>query len=124
MRRALILVPVLLSALVLGAHVLRWGQLWLAVATAALPLLLLTGRRWAVVTLQVALAAGALEWLRTLGALVATRRELGLPYSRLAVILGGVALVTAGAAALLAWWRPGREPAAPQPAAAAVEAAS
>ena len=111
MRRALTLVLVALAALVLGAHVLRGGQAWLAGAVVLLPLLLATGRRWAVVAVQVVLAVGAVEWLRTLVALVATRRELGLPFTRLALVLGGVVLVTVAAAALLARWRPAVAPA-------------
>ena len=89
MSRALILVPVILSAVVLGAHILRWGPPWLALAVAALPLLLLAGRRWAVTTVQIALAMGALEWTRTLVALVGARRELGSPYTRLALGVHG-----------------------------------
>jgi|CXWL01.1.fsa_nt_gi hypothetical protein len=105
MRRSLILIPVILSALVLGAHVLRTGAPWLAVLIAALPLLLVVGRTWATRAVQLALALGTAEWVRTLLALVADRRALGQPYTRLAVILGVVALVTAASAVLLARWQ-------------------
>jgi hypothetical protein len=58
--------------------------------------------------LQVALLAGAVEWLRTAAALIAIRQSLGQSYTRLALILGGVALAT-GLCALLFRWRPVRE---------------
>lgn len=90
-----------LAALVLGAHVLRMGYLVPAVLLAASPLLLLVRKPWARLAFPVVLAAGAVEWLRTLALLVAARRAEGLPYTRLALILGAVALVTGLAAALL-----------------------
>lgn len=105
MKRALILIPVVLSSLVLAAHVWRGGQLGLAVVVAMLPALLVVRRSWAVRTVQVVLAVGAAEWLRTLWALVERRQLLGLPYTRLAIILGAIAAVTALSAWWLASWR-------------------
>jgi uncharacterized membrane protein YphA (DoxX/SURF4 family) len=105
MHRALTLAFVVLSALLLGAHVLRSGQLWLAVAVACLPLLLVVRHTWATRAVQLALAVGTAEWLRTLLALVDARQSLGLPYARLALILAAVASLSAGAVALLGRWR-------------------
>ena len=48
--------------------------------------------------LQAALVLGALEWMYTLGGLVALRMELGQPVARMALILGGVAVFTAASA--------------------------
>lgn len=45
--------------------------------------------------MQAILVLGAIEWLRTLAALVAMRQSIGMPYARLAWILGAVALATA-----------------------------
>ena len=49
---------------------------------------------------QVVLALGGIEWVRTLLVFVADRRELGQPWTRLAVILGAVALFTIGSGLL------------------------
>lgn len=114
---ALRLLPVALGSLVLGAHVLRAGHAPLAVVIALVPLLLAVRRAWAVRTVQLVLLVGVVEWLRTLSVLVAARRALGTPWTRMAVILAAVALVTAAGALLLqplaARWR---ERAGPVPA--------
>jgi len=47
---------------------------------------------------QILLLAGGLEWFRTLATISLARRSAGLPYLRLAVILGAVTCVTAGSA--------------------------
>lgn len=103
------LVPVVLACLALGAHLLRSGLEALGWLIAASPLLLLTGRLWAVRGLQVLLALGALEWLRTLARLVAVRRAHGQPWGRLVAILVTVAAVTALSVHLLESWRRARE---------------
>jgi hypothetical protein len=51
--------------------------------------------------MQVALALGVLEWLRTAWVFASARADVGQPYGRLLVILGGVALFTVLAAAAL-----------------------
>jgi hypothetical protein len=95
------LLPALLSCLALGAHLLRAGRPGPGLAVALLPLLLLARRRWAVRTLQLALLAGAVEWLRTLVLLAGLRRAEQLPWTRMAVILGAVAALAAVSALLL-----------------------
>ena len=110
--QAVRLVPVLLSLLVLAAHFSRAGETALALAVLALPLLLLFRRRWGARALELGLALGALEWVRTAFRLVDLRRAHGLPFLRLALILGAVAALTLASAALLeAWWRARRPPA-------------
>jgi hypothetical protein len=112
------LIPVVLSALVLGAHLLRAGWLPAAILAAAAPLLLLARGAWPARAVQLVLALGAVEWLRTLASLVDVRRSHQLPYLRLVAILGAVALVTAGSAALVeSWRRARRRPAVPAEAA-------
>ncbi len=100
-RGFLLLLPAGLSALVLGAHFLRRGELGWVVACVALLGLLLVRRRWAARLAQLALVAGALEWMRTLAELLPARRAAGEPWGRLAAILGGVALLALLGAALL-----------------------
>jgi hypothetical protein len=58
------------------------------------PLLLLMPRRWTARTVQVLLVLGALEWLRTTVALVDARQTSGKPWTRMAIILGSVAVFT------------------------------
>jgi hypothetical protein len=101
---ALRLLPALLSALALGAHLLRGGHAGLGLVVALLPLLLLARRRWAVVVVQAALALGAVEWLRTLWLLADLRRTHHLPWLRMAIILGAVAGLAALAVPLLGAW--------------------
>jgi hypothetical protein len=89
------LMPVALSLVVLGAHFLRAGDI-VMVGLALVVLGLLGVRRaWAARSLQAVLLLGAAEWVRTLLRLYAERREAGQPALRMAIILGGVALVTA-----------------------------
>jgi hypothetical protein len=96
---ALLVLPSI-AAILLAAHFYRAGQLALAVlATGALALLAVP-RPWAARALQVALLAGALEWLRTLALFASTRMAAGQPYLRLTLILGVVAAFTAASAAV------------------------
>lgn len=88
-------VPVILSALVLGAHFFRARQLPLVGLSLALPLLLLFRERWSARAVQAGLVLGALEWLRTLAIFAGQRMEAGRPWGRLAFILGVVAALTA-----------------------------
>lgn len=94
-------IPALLALLLLGAHFLRFGRL----ALVALCLLLLgplfVPRRWAQRLVSAALALGSLVWLWTLGEDVQQRLAFGMPWLRLAAILGAVALFTAWAAWLV-----------------------
>jgi hypothetical protein len=117
--RHLLLIPIVLSALALGAHLLRGGFLPLALAAAALPFLLVPRSSGALRLLQGLLLLGALEWVRTLAAIVEDRRLLGQPWHRLVVILGSVALVTALSALAAGAWSRGRR----RPSALSLEAA-
>lgn len=94
MNIAILLGPALAFA-VLAAHFYRAGA-WIAVAVvvALLPLHFVRAP-WAARTLQASLALGAIEWIRTAAQLVALRESMGQPWTRLAFILGAVALATA-----------------------------
>jgi len=94
----LLFLPVILSALLLAAHFLRGGHLLPVAACLAVGLLLAARRRWVARLVQAGLLLGALEWVRTLVAIVIARRLAGSPWARLALILGGVALLTAASA--------------------------
>jgi len=92
--RTLLLVPVILSLLVLGAHFPRSGSLPLVVAAIALVACLAARRPWVSRLGQAALLLGAIEWVRTLVLFAGGRMRHGEPYIRLVIILGAVALVT------------------------------
>jgi hypothetical protein len=92
------LLPPVLALLLLAAHFAR-AQWWpLAVACVALIGLLCLRRPWTARLVQAVLMLGAIEWLRTLAALVATRMALGQPHLRLSVILAAVAAITLASA--------------------------
>jgi hypothetical protein len=97
---ALLLLPAL-ALLLLGAHFFRAALVPLTAVCLGLMALLFVRARWSWLVLQVALALGTLEWLRTAWEFASARAALGQPYTRLLVILGGVALVTALAALVL-----------------------
>jgi hypothetical protein len=110
------LLPVVLSLLVLGAHFMRAGRLFMVAIVLLLLGLLGVRRLWAARTVQAGLLLGAMEWAWTLARLVAWRVQEGQPALRLVLILGGVAVVTGlsalmfGAARLRGWYDPGRAP--------------
>lgn len=97
---ALLVLPAL-ALLLLGAHFFRAALVPLTVVCLGLIALLFVRARWAWLTLQVALAIGTLEWLRTAWEFASLRAAMGQPYARLLVILGSVVLVTALAALAL-----------------------
>jgi hypothetical protein len=97
------LLPIILSAIVLGAHYLRSGPFILVLLSFLFPALLFIKRAWAARLVQFILVLGMFEWLRTLLNLVAERRLLGEPWGRLAIILGLVAIITGGSALLFSY---------------------
>lgn len=86
--------PVVVSALLLGAHFLRSGQTILVGLSLMLPFILLIRQVWAVRIVQFFLALGAAKWLRNLFLLAAERHADGQPWTRLVIILGLVAAFT------------------------------
>ena len=89
------LVPVIVSLLLLGAHFYRAGHTVLTVSCIAMPLLLFLRQPWIPRLFQAILVLGALEWLRTLYVFASMRIAFEHPWTRLAVILGAVAVFTA-----------------------------
>jgi len=88
------LLPVILSALLLGAHFYRGGNVGLAIVSGSVPFILLFRRKWVTYAVSGLLLVGALVWLEVTFAFVHIRQALGLPWVRLAVILGSVTVVT------------------------------
>ncbi len=88
------LVPVILSFLLLSAHFYRAGNLALTGLSVVVLLLLFVRKPWVPRLFQGLLLLGAFEWLRSLYFLAAMRIAWDQPWTRLAVILGAVALFT------------------------------
>ena len=92
------LIPVLVSAVLAAAHFLRAGNLVLVLVSLAVPGVLAFRRPWAARLVQAALVLMALEWVRTLLALIAERQAAERSWTAAAVILISVAAVTASSA--------------------------
>jgi hypothetical protein len=95
----LALLPVILSSWMLAAHYLRGSSSWLCALYLALPTVLIVPRSWSARVVQVLLLVGALEWLRIITGLVERRQASGLPWLRMAIILGSATVFTAGSIA-------------------------
>jgi len=89
------LTPVVLSFLLLAAHFYRSGQVVLPGVCIATLFLLFFRKSWIPQLFQFLLILGALEWLRSLYYFAAMRIAWDQPWTRLAIILGAVALFTA-----------------------------
>jgi hypothetical protein len=88
-----LIAPILALAL-LAASFLRAGDTPMVIACAALALLLAVPRPWAARIAQVALALAAVRWLWLAWMLAEMRAAAGVPYLRMTIILGTVALFT------------------------------
>ena len=88
------LIPVTISFLLLGAHFYRAKLLPFAIILLIFMFFLFIREKWVARLSQAVLVIGAFEWVRTLLSLVEIRQTMGLPWTRLAVILGAVALFT------------------------------
>ena len=100
------LIPALLSALLLGAHFSRMGSTPLVILALLFPAVLFFRRAWAARLVQLALICGAIEWVRTLLFFVVERNAQGQPWTRLAIILGFVAVFTGSSALPFSFSRP------------------
>ena len=98
--KRLLYVPIVLSLVGLGAHFLRDANHLGVAAAVGLIGLLIVKRSGAARAVQVALLLGALEWVWTIYDLVQVRAAMGMPATRMVVILGVVAAVTALSAGL------------------------
>jgi len=99
------LLPVFISSLLIAAHCLRSGSLIFVACSLAFPFLLLFPKKWAARTIQICLLIAMLEWLRTLFVIANQRIDMGQPWTRLAIILGSVAVLT-GASACVFFMEP------------------
>ncbi len=86
--------PVFISVLLLAAHFYRAGLIVLVFLILASPFILLARKPWAVRIIQIELVLGGIEWIRTAINFVQIRQSYNMPWTRLAIILGAVALGT------------------------------
>ena len=88
------LVPVVLSVILLAAHFLYAGYSILVFIVLASLLILFIRKPWAARIIQIELVLGGIEWIRAALNYVEIRQANNMPWTRLAIILGSVALVT------------------------------
>lgn len=93
--KSLRIFPFIISSYLLGAHFYKAELLPMVILCLSLPFLLMIRNSGVLRLLQVCLILGALEWLRTSYVLIVDRQQFDQPWTRLAVILGLVALGTA-----------------------------
>ncbi len=101
MKTILCILPAILACILLGAHFLRFFAFAIVAFCLFLPVVLLVKRAWAVRVVQATLVLGMLVWARAGQQFVQERISAGEPWTRLALIMGGVALFTGASAALL-----------------------
>ena len=94
------LLPIFISSLLIAAHFLRSGMLFLVCCSLAFPFFLLFPKKWAARTVQFCLLVAMLEWLRTMFNIVSQRIDIGMPWVRLVIIMGSVALLTGASACI------------------------
>ncbi|TVQ95317.1 MAG: 4Fe-4S binding protein [Desulfovibrionales bacterium] len=95
------LTPPALSFFLLTAHYLRSGDLGMVVVCLALPGLFFLRQAWVRPVLQAVFVVGMVFWVQTMMDLIQFRQVVGLPWLRLALILGSVAVVTGSGALFL-----------------------
>ena len=106
------LLPVILSFLLIAAHFYRAGYPVLTWLCIGMLFMLFLRKPWVPRLFQWLLILGSIEWLRALYGFAAMRIAWDQPWTRLAIILGGVALFTVlsglvfRSAGLRAFYRP------------------
>lgn len=88
------LFPPILSTLLIAAHFSRVDNDWLAIFCLALPFILFVKKFWIKRVYQILLVIGGVIWIERTVTLVQMREEAGEPWSRLAIIISIVALIT------------------------------
>lgn len=89
------LLPVIFSFGLLAAHFSRADLLPLVIVCLIIPVLLFIRKAWVARSIQVLLLIGAFEWIRAMLGYIELRKSIGDDWTRLAMILIVVALLTA-----------------------------
>lgn len=82
------------SWLLIAAHFSRAENNLLVIISLAIPFLLFIKKRWSLVAVQVLTLCGALVWLFTTYNLIKSRIAVGEDWTRMAIILVAVAILT------------------------------
>jgi hypothetical protein len=88
------LTPVIISLLLIAAHFFRTGSYALVIYSGFLLLILFVRNRISARIVQISLVLASFEWVRTTIGLITQREDAGESWTRLAIILGAVALFT------------------------------
>ena len=88
------LIPVIISMLLIGAHFLRSGNLLFVAVSLLLIFGLFIRHPLSARIMQSALFLSTAEWVRTVFVLISIRSNVGLSWTRLALILGAVAFIS------------------------------
>ncbi|MCT4534279.1 4Fe-4S binding protein [Halodesulfovibrio sp.] len=91
MKAGWLIIPVL-GLMLLAAHFLRFGDAWLAAAIVITSALCFSRLGWARIVCSLALFLGSFLWIQTGIDFVQMRMAVGVPWGRLAVIMGSVSL--------------------------------
>ena len=86
------IVMIIIALLLAGAHYGRAGDTILKYLCLALPLLLLVRRKLSNMILAVSISITVPVWIHTALNIIAVRKAAEEPWTRMAIILGGVAL--------------------------------
>ena len=86
------IVMTIIALLLAGAHFGRAGDTILKYLFVALPLLLLVRNKWSDMILAVSISITVPVWIHTTLGIIAVRKAAEIPWLRMAIILGGVAL--------------------------------
>jgi hypothetical protein len=89
------LLPVIFSTSIMAAHFSRAGNGFLMLMCLLLPFLLFVKKQWVARLFQVLLIIGGLIWIQSIVHYAKIRIAMGESWTRLAIILGVVALFTA-----------------------------
>jgi len=88
------LLPVIFSCLLMAAHFSRAGSSFFVIICLFLPFLLLLKKQWVARLFQIFLVVGSLVWIQSIFHYAKIRSAAGESWTRLAIILGIVALFT------------------------------
>ena len=89
------ILPIILSAILSAAHFYRSDALFFVVISILLPFLLFSKNHWVPKIITASLLLMAAEWIRTLFVFIEQYQAAGVSWTRMAIILIGVALFSA-----------------------------
>jgi asparagine N-glycosylation enzyme membrane subunit Stt3 len=101
MNMALRTIMIIIASLMLGAHFMKASNLLLTLVYIIAPFILLIKKRWSLIALQALMYIGGGVWISTIIGIAQRRILSGEPWSRMAYILGAIALFTIVAGLLL-----------------------